>query len=970
MATLTEEETAFAKELKPQEIPAKLRCGMCDTLAVNAVKLPCCETSICANCQAKLTEQCPICEHSPVSADACTPMRSLRMTIKAHLKTEMKRRAAAAAAAAPPPPKEPTPEAAPVVEEQALPTPPETSIEPINETATAENGNEDAPEVVASVVEGTADAAVVDSDTPNDGDQINDEEAGDEELEDDMADDKSDIEIITERPEHDMQAHSQVEEKKEDAQHQEEQTTSLPNGNAQGNFNNFNQAQQGFGGMDFNTMGGYNPMMAMQGMGMPNFAMGGMPNMMGKHNKKRNRQHHPVTPFPGMPGMNMMDPTMMMNQMAQFGGMGDMNNMMASMMGGAYGGMPNQMGGPNGFGNAAGGYNRFGMNYNQQQQQMPFNNARGFNRPYGRGFRGRGGYGFDGGRGGRGGGNAFNQFGPGQNRFQQQQQQNGFQQNGPQNEFHNGSQQQDAPTQSIEDGSAEPSARRGSPVYESMKSADGATVDNVVPPRRPSDVDDTDMAGDDSTNAVNGNDGSTGGERDADVAEPNAEQDGNGESTNITMHGSSHSGYEQTSTLEHVADTAQAVPVDPSHDDRVTQDPGTKLEPTENDQQQPNGTHELHAIPSFDSHQQQNRFKQPPPVRAITPPVNAPTGPKAMRQGLPNNGRFSRPQPSQPPIQPNGRDSQVPTGPSAVRGRSAESGGHKDDRGRDDSRSRSRSKHKSRKHRYEEDEYESDATYERRKERERRKRKERDREERDGGRSNGKARSRSASPVDDSSSRRHRHREDEKRSRRDRSRDKRKSSYRDEEEDDSSSRRKSKSHRSRDEPDDREKEKSTRHSSRREDDDRKDKDRSSKHSRHPSRERDRDRSSRPSVSEQPSSDDIGFKIKGSHSNKINPRGMPPPSRSGRHNSTSEKPAAKAATSSDPYAEERERHKAERALKEQQRRQSTSLGKRGREEEGGEGGAKKKAGGRTMKAKYEDEITVGDGEREREAGRWR
>ncbi|KAK6439754.1 hypothetical protein LTR95_004041 [Oleoguttula sp. CCFEE 5521] len=939
MATLTEEETAFAKELKPQEIPAKLRCGMCDTLAVNAVKLPCCETSICANCQAKLTEQCPICEHSPVSADACTPMRSLRMTIKAHLKTEMKRRAAAAAAAAPPPPEEPTLEAAPVVEEQALPTPPDPSIEPIDETATAENGNEDAPEVVASVVEGTADAALVDSDTPNDGDQINDEEAGDEELEDDMADDKSDIEIITERPEHEMQAHSQVEEKKEDAQHQEEQTTSLPNGNAQGNFNNFNQAQQGFGGMDFNTMGGYNPMMAMQGMGMPNFAMGGMPNMMGKHNTKRNRQHHPVTPFPGMPGMNMIDPTMMMNQMAQFGGMGDMNNMMASMMGGAYGGMPNQMGGPNGFGNAAGGYNRFGMNYNQQQQQqqLPFNNARGFDRPYGRGFRGRGGYGFDGGRGGRGGGNPFNQFGPGQNRFQQQQ--NGFQQNGPQNgpqnEFHNGSQQQDTPTQSIEDGPAVPGARRGSPIYESMKSADGATVDNVVPPRRPSDVDDTDRAGDDSTNAVTGNDECATGDREAVVAEPNADRDGD----------------------------------DPSHDNTDTQGTATKIESTQHDQQQPNGTHELHAIPSFDGNQQQNRFKQPPPVRAITPPVNAPTGPKAMRQGLPNNGRFSRPQPSQPPMQPNGRDSQVPTGPSAVRGRSAENGGHRDDRGRDDSRSRSRSKHKSRKHRYDEDEYESDATYERRKERERRKRKEREREERDGGRSNVKARSRSASPADESSSRRHRHREDEKRSRRDRSRDKRKSSHRDEEEDDSSTRRKSKSHRSRDDPDDREKEKSTRHSSRREDDsDRKD--RSSKHSRHPSRERDRDRASRPSVSEQPSSDDIGFKIKGSHSNKINPRGMLPPSRSGRHNSISEKPAAKTATSPDPYAEERERHKVERALKEQQRRQSTSLGKRGREEEGGEGGAKKKAGGRTMKAKYEDEITVGDGEREREAGRWR
>ena len=76
----------------------------------------------------------------------------------------------------------------------------------------------------------------------------------------------------------------------------------------------------------------------------------------------------------------------------------------------------------------------------------------------------------------------------------------------------------------------------------------------------------------------------------------------------------------------------------------------------------------------------------------------------------------------------------------------------------------------------------------------------------------------------------------------------------------------------------------------------------------------------------------------------------------------------------PRAAERERHKRERAVKEQQRRQSShGLGKRGRDDEdagGDDGGRSKKRDGRSRKisAKYEGEI--GDGEREREMGRWR
>jgi hypothetical protein len=41
----------LSSTLLPGEIPAKLRCGLCNLVAVNAVKLPCCETSICDKCK-------------------------------------------------------------------------------------------------------------------------------------------------------------------------------------------------------------------------------------------------------------------------------------------------------------------------------------------------------------------------------------------------------------------------------------------------------------------------------------------------------------------------------------------------------------------------------------------------------------------------------------------------------------------------------------------------------------------------------------------------------------------------------------------------------------------------------------------------------------------------------------------------------------------------------------------------------
>jgi len=149
--------TDLSSTLVPEEIPAKLRCGLCNLVAVNAVKLPCCETSICDKCesirstnlnlriltvvgqgQAGLPEQCTICEHQPLSPDVCTAMKSLRMTIKAHLKTELKRRTALASnGSATPAAAAPTPTPAPT---EAVSLPQETSA-PENEPAHEEETN-------------------------------------------------------------------------------------------------------------------------------------------------------------------------------------------------------------------------------------------------------------------------------------------------------------------------------------------------------------------------------------------------------------------------------------------------------------------------------------------------------------------------------------------------------------------------------------------------------------------------------------------------------------------------------------------------------------------------------------------------------------------------------------------------------------------------------------------------------------
>ncbi|KAG9241818.1 pre-mRNA-splicing factor 38B [Calycina marina] len=102
------------------EVPAKLRCAICSTLAVNAYRLPCCDQAICARCHSTLATTCPVCEHSPISAADCKPNKSLRTTIKVFLRTEEKKREAAR------------------LKEAKKETPPQTPVDPILEPEKSE----------------------------------------------------------------------------------------------------------------------------------------------------------------------------------------------------------------------------------------------------------------------------------------------------------------------------------------------------------------------------------------------------------------------------------------------------------------------------------------------------------------------------------------------------------------------------------------------------------------------------------------------------------------------------------------------------------------------------------------------------------------------------------------------------------------------------------------------------------------
>ncbi|KAL9613320.1 MAG: hypothetical protein Q9167_002142 [Letrouitia subvulpina] len=71
------------------DIPVKLRCAACNKLAINAYRTPCCDQAICEVCQSNLPQACPVCLHEPVKAEDCRPNKPLRATVKAFLKRKL-----------------------------------------------------------------------------------------------------------------------------------------------------------------------------------------------------------------------------------------------------------------------------------------------------------------------------------------------------------------------------------------------------------------------------------------------------------------------------------------------------------------------------------------------------------------------------------------------------------------------------------------------------------------------------------------------------------------------------------------------------------------------------------------------------------------------------------------------------------------------------------------------------------------
>lgn len=114
---------------------------MCNKLAVDAVKLLCCGTSICEPCEYlqsrafsaemvtdaapgshEIPETCAVCTHSPTSPEECLPDKKLRNTVRAFVRTEEKKRSKPTEPVAATPVPEPTPTPAPAPSETPVPT--------------------------------------------------------------------------------------------------------------------------------------------------------------------------------------------------------------------------------------------------------------------------------------------------------------------------------------------------------------------------------------------------------------------------------------------------------------------------------------------------------------------------------------------------------------------------------------------------------------------------------------------------------------------------------------------------------------------------------------------------------------------------------------------------------------------------------------------------------------------------------
>ncbi|KAI9675441.1 MAG: hypothetical protein M1817_001345 [Caeruleum heppii] len=329
MAALTTATPALlelANSLSQDEIPIKLRCAICNKLALNAFRLPCCDQSICESCHASLPAACPVCEHTPLSAEDCKPNKALRTTTKVFLRTEEKKRETAKA-------QKPS---------EGVANPPESGVAPPALSSTANDTRIPESVVFASGTESGLNTNHVKHETPSDG--VAAEVNGNGPAEEDIP--RPSIEQIekgqelkeipdvppTSAVEKDQGSENRValaEEGKNFTGAEHHQPSLSGGSEAQWNGVNPVQASMfnggGFGmdggGMAFGNMGwnnqpGFDPMMQqMQQMqGLPGGAFGAFPNMM------------------GFPGPNLDPMAMSQGMYGGYGGQGmDMNSMAMGM---------------------------------------------------------------------------------------------------------------------------------------------------------------------------------------------------------------------------------------------------------------------------------------------------------------------------------------------------------------------------------------------------------------------------------------------------------------------------------------------------------------------------------------------------------------------------------------------------------------------------------------------------------------
>ncbi|KAK3682735.1 hypothetical protein B0T22DRAFT_471843 [Podospora appendiculata] len=415
-SSISEAQAELIKSLSQEDIPAKLRCAICSKLAVNAFRLPCCEQAICEDCQSTLPQSCPVCEHSPLSADDCKPHKSLRTTIRVFLRTEEKKRETNRPKdASPITPVEstPLPIAAPAKTEQSgtiqlpiqtLSTGKQHSIEPPAGEAPGTEGQESNEQVKSQ----GADTLELDGSRPDQTSQDVTDESGEASNATALVPVPADGEVVE----------SIENVREEDVVGDEKQL----NPGFAGPVGFENMAAQ-FPGMNFGA-GGLDQMQMMMAMqngmapnGLANFSM-----------------------MAGMPGMNMdpMTMQMYMNMNGGFQGMG-MNGMNGMNMGmGGYGGEANNnwngqqswnvgqdnFNHPNASGMGNGDYGTFNSGFQTGYNQGNYGHQNQYN-DYRRnqfGFRGRGrgrGYGYGPGQG-RGGGAYHQGFANGGGHYQDQ----------------------------------------------------------------------------------------------------------------------------------------------------------------------------------------------------------------------------------------------------------------------------------------------------------------------------------------------------------------------------------------------------------------------------------------------------------------------------------------------------------------------------------------------------------------------